>query len=172
MEFDGGPLAFAQMTREHPGSTVDLISEPMEIDGKPGYLGVFLVRGVGDTGMKRIEKELTRRYEAPRTLRRDHIQRQWLARIHMKAEAMKGPAAEAFLSISQHWGVPWVRYEDGILMVRARVNDPGEAEHVARELRERMANGGVEAQVEIQEVAPRDFGVWRELVDASLGLTS
>jgi hypothetical protein len=172
MEFDGGDLIFARATRQFDGATVDLLSEPQEDADGLLYSAVFLVRGLPESAMERVERDLTKRYEKPKTLRRDVIQSTWMGRIRMRASAMTAGGAKVYESLHRHWGLPWIHIEGGQVMVRARVVDAGAADSLARRVGEAMAAVGVASQVEVQEVVPKDFGVWKELVEASLGLSA
>ncbi|MCA1819926.1 MAG: hypothetical protein ABR562_00710 [Thermoplasmatota archaeon] len=172
VEFPGEDLVFSEYTRKHPGSRVELLLEPVEEKGGVSYICVFLAKGLPDAAVARLEKDLKRRFAAPKTLRRDVLNQTWMGRIRIPRAKLKSASkgAQTMTEFRNRYGILWFHIEDGVLHMRARVADPDEAERLARQVRETMQSQGLDAQVEVQEVASQDFGVWRDIIELSLGL--
>jgi len=173
VEFPGEDLVFAQVTRDHPSCRVELLLEPVEEKGSMNYSCVFLVKGLHEAGVDRLEKELKKRFATPKTLRRDVILQTWMGRVRIPRSKLKGASkgAHTMSEFGHKYGILWFHIEDGVVHMRTRVTDREEAERLARQVREHMQAAGVEAQVELQEVATQDFSVWRDIVELSLGLS-
>lgn len=173
VEFPGEDLAFAQFTREFPGSRVELLLEPREEKGEVSYIAVFLVKGMPEAGIARLEKELKKRFNPPKTLRRDILNQTWMGRVRIQRSQLTDTSkgAQTMTEFRNRYGILWFHIEDGVLHMRTRIADPEEAERLARQVREHLEGHGLEAQVEVQEVATQDFSVWRDIIELSLGLS-
>lgn len=172
VEFPGEDLVFSQFTADYPGSRVELLLEPVEEKAGTSYICVFLVKGMPDAGVDRLEKALKKRFAAPKTLRRDVLNQTWMGRVRIPRAKLAGASkgAETMTEFRNRYGILWFHIEQGVLHMRARVADPEEAERLALQIREHLESVGVEAQVALQEVATQDFSVWRDIIELSLGL--
>jgi hypothetical protein len=61
--------------------------------------------------------------------------------------------------------------EAGVVLLRARLRDDVNADDAVERVQKAMAAAGLDAQVVVQEIAPRDHSVWEDLVQHGIGLT-
>ena len=54
--------------------------------------------------------------------------------------------------------------------LRARVNDPAHGDLLADQMRRYFSKADVDAQVEVRDISAKDYGVWEDLVQRSIGL--
>jgi hypothetical protein len=80
------------------------------------------------------------------------------------------PGARVITQFQHRFGAPWTHLENGLVHLRAKVNDPAQGELLADQMRRYFTKAGVEAQVEVREVSVKDHGVWEDLVQRSIGL--
>src|SRR5688572_25263074 len=89
VEFDGRGLTFADFTREHPGVTVDMLSEPVvEEGGERWHPSLVLVKGASAQDLDGLLARVGKVYEPPETLQRDSRTRTWVGRLSLRESAM------------------------------------------------------------------------------------
>jgi hypothetical protein len=170
-EFPGGGMVFARFTGEHPGTTVDMLSDSVEGAAGHKYHGtVFLVKGIGAEDVAALASELTRVYEPPLTLDYDPDGRQWLGRVRMRESAIPSAGGRGIAQFLHLVGVPWLHIEAGIVYMRARLPDGADADSIMTLIQGHLAEQGVEVHLDVEEVPVGDFGVWDDLVATSVGL--
>jgi hypothetical protein len=171
VEFTGEGIAFAEFTRSHPGCTVDVISEPVVHEGAQRvHPSLFLVRRAPPGTLNGLDAQLTRLHGSVETVRRNDLIGMWLGRTRIREAGLRS-ATTAVLSAFQHkFGVPWTHVEGGVLYMRARVQDPAEAEVLLGQIKAYLRAAGADADVTLQEIGAQDYSVWDELVQASVGL--
>jgi hypothetical protein len=173
VEFPASGLLFADFTAEHPGSSVDLLGEPVVVnDGVRYHPFVFLLQGADIKAGHKLERMLAQKYEPPATLRRDPWSGRWMGHMRMREDAIDHPAIQAWAPLADRFGPPWTHIEAGQYLMRAALVDPKQGPALAAHMKEKARLVGVEAQVELREISKHDFSVWDELVQASLGLTA
>jgi hypothetical protein len=167
VEFPSESFVMTRFTRAHPLCTVDLISEPARREGREHLYPVFfLAKGVGWREFRALLDEMGRVHKPPVVLRRDSAGLAWLcqATIH---ESHLGPEGHALAQFQDRFGPPWLHVEQGVLHLRARLAETLDAESLVRQLTGFLEATGVQAQVEVRELGPRDYGVWESLLEAA-----
>lgn len=171
VEFPGDGLTLAKWTRENPGATVDLISEPVRAKGpEREHPTVFLVKGAPRAALVQLMERLDRLYGPIETLRLEAARGQWLGRMAVRESALASQGIAAVLQFQHRFGAPWTHVDDGIVYLRARIPDGEDADRLVHQLRGYLAKSKVDAQVGAQEAGLHDYGVWDDLVQASIGL--
>lgn len=172
VEYDGAGLPFVEWAHGRPGVTLDMILEPMRAKGDDLQIpGVALVRGVGAKGLPDLAALMADVYAPTQTLRQDARRGEWLGRITLHVGNMRqAPAAQAVARHADRFGPPWSHVDDGIVHMRLRVPDGEDADALADLLGREMQARGAQAQVSVESYSRHDYGVWDELVQASIGL--
>lgn len=172
VEFPMADAPLAAFTAAHPGTTVDLISEPPVPDGKDTlHPSIVLVKGATPKALALLLARLAKAYDHVETIERDDAHGLWLGRMRLRESVYARDAGAAILTRFQHrFGAPWAHLEAGQLHLRAKVDDPARGEVLADQMRRYFAKAGVEAQVEVREISAKDYGVWEDLVQRSIGL--
>lgn len=171
LEFGGEGLTLAEWTRDYPGATVDLISEPVRSkETDPIHPTLFLVKGAPRAALVQLMDRMDRLYGPLETLRMDAARGQWLARMQVKESAMHSSSAAAILQFQHRFGAPWTHMDDGVVYMRARLASDEDGDRLMQQLRGYLADKKIEAQVTVEEFASHDYGVWDDLVQASIGL--
>lgn len=172
-EVPADDLPLASFTLRNPGATIDLISEPVvEEGGERLHPSVVLVKGAPPAATALLVKQLAKVYDHVEAIERDDLRGTWLGRMRIRESAYAHNKGAAILTSFQHrYRAPWTHLEDGILYIRARVVDEAHADLLADQMRRFLAQAGVEAQVEVRDVAARDYGVWEDLVQRAIGLS-
>lgn len=171
VEFSGEGLTLAEWTRDNPGTSVDLISEPVRPEGNELlHPSLILVKGAGRAGLVQLMDKLDRLYGPVNTLRMEAIRGQWLARIQVRESQMHSTAAAAVAQFQDRFGAPWTHMDDGIVYMRARLNTGVDGDRLMHQMQGFLAQQQVDAQVSLAEFGSHDYGVWDELVQASIGL--
>lgn len=166
------PLGAA--TARFPGSTVDVLAQPVvEVGGERLHPSVVLIKGLPAAELTTLLARLAKVYDSLETVERDDLRQVWLGRMRLRESVYtRNPGAAVITKFQHRYGAPWCHAENGMMYVRAKVNDPDHAELLADQMRRYFEMGGVEAQVDVQEVAPKDYGVWEDLVQRAIGLSS
>ncbi|MEK6976713.1 MAG: hypothetical protein AABY18_10290 [Candidatus Thermoplasmatota archaeon] len=171
IEFSGNGLTLGEWTRDHPGTTIDLISEPVRAVGPDRvHPSLFLVKGANRAALVQLMDRLDRLYGPLDTLRMEPTRGQWMGRMHVKESAMNSAATAAVLQFQHRLGAPWTHIDDGVVYLRARLPAGEDGERLLHQVRGYLAKSGADAQVSLQEFSTHDYGVWDDLVQASIGL--
>lgn len=171
VEFSGEGLTLAEWTRDHPGTTVDVISEPVKLVGKdPSHPSLFLVKGADRAALVQVMERLDRVHGPVESLNLDALRGQWLGRMTVKESQMKSTTAASVAQFQHRYGAPWTHLEDGIVYMRARLPDKEDASRLVKQLEGYLAHQQVDAQVTVEEFSSHDYGVWDDLVQASIGM--
>jgi hypothetical protein len=173
-EYPQGDTPLAGATARFPGCTVDLLSQPfVEERGERLHPSVVLVKGLPAPDLSALLARLAKVYDSLETVERDDVRQVWLGRMRLKESVyMRNPGAAVITQFQHRFGAPWCHIENGVMYVRARVNDPAHGDLLADQMRRFFAKAGVDAQVEVREIAPKDYGVWDDLVQRAIGLSS
>jgi hypothetical protein len=170
-EFAAGDMLLAGFTALNPGSTVDLISEPVIFETSDRvHPSVLLAKGADPEALDGLLAQLRAAYGRVETLERNDDRKVWLGRLRIRESMIRNTGALVLARFQKRYGVPWVHLEAGLLHMRARIADPDQAEVLADQVRRFLDGAGVEAQVEVREMAAKDYGVWDDLVQRSIGL--
>jgi hypothetical protein len=173
VECPAGDTPLAGFTASHPGTAIDLISEPA-VDGARGRVhpSLVLIRGVEPAALTQLLAQLAPAYDGIEPIERDDRRRTWLGRMRLRESAYSHNAGLRVLTSFQHrYGAPWTHLEDGMLHLRARVPDEGGADVLVDQMRRYFDKAGVDAQVEVRDLSAKDYGVWEELVERAIGLS-
>lgn len=162
---------FPPFTRTHPGSTVDLIAELAASEDLDRRTALVMVRGAPWQALDALVADLGQRNAPVTTMRRDPARSLWFGRVTFHPSRFRSPSARAIAGLLGVIGPPWIHVEHGVVHLRARLKDPALAEDVLHLTAERLRAAGVDAQVVVQEVSPKDHSVWETLVQAGLGIT-
>lgn len=170
VEYPQPDTPLGSFTLHHPGSTIDLISEPAVVQGEDlVHPSVVLIKGAAAADVEALVARLGRLHEIER-IERDASGR-WLGRMRIRASTIAhNPGAQVVLQFQHRFGAPWTHIEQGLVHLRARVPDEGQADLLADQMRRYFDKARVEAQVEVREVSAKDYGVWDELVQRAIGL--
>lgn len=172
VEFTGEGLLLAEWTRDHPGTTIDLISEPVhEEGGEAVHPSLMLVRGVNRAALVQLMDRVDRLYGPINTLSMEAGRGRWLARIQVRESQLHSAAALTVTAFQHRLGIPWTHLDDGVVYLRAQLPPQEDAELLVQDLEERFRQAHIEAQIGIQEFGAHDYSVWDELVQASIGLS-
>lgn len=169
VEYSGEDVDFPPFTRAHPGSTVDLLVEPGPAEGSERSM-LALLRGAPWQATDAFLKQLARSRGPVETLRRQPKSSLWFGRVRFKPSQLSAPSAKALVAVSDLIGPPWVHVEHGVVHLRSRLKDPAQAEEVLRLVQDSLRAAGVDAQVAVQEVSPKDHSVWESVVQHGIGL--
>jgi hypothetical protein len=173
VEFSAAGLAFGDWTRNHEGTTVDIISEPVkDVGGERLHPSLFLVKGASRPALLQIMELLDRVHGPVESVRLDVLRGQWLGRMTVKESQLQSSAAMAIAQFQHRFGSPWTHIEDGIVYLRAKLNANEDGERLQRQLVGFLAQEDIPAQVSVEEFSTHDYGVWDDLVQASIGLTN
>lgn len=161
-------------TARHPGCTIDLISEPpVDAGAERLHPSVVLVKGAPKPELDRLLERLQDVYDHVETIERDDVRGFWMGRMRLRESAyVHSPGARVVTQFQHRYGAPWTHLEHGLVHLRAKVNDPAQGELLADQMRRFFDKEGVEAQVEVREISAKDYGVWEDLVQRSIGLAS
>ncbi len=171
VEFPATELPLTGFTARHPEVTIDLISEPpVDRDGERVHPSVALIKGAPPAVLDGLIAQLATVYSPIHVIERDDLRHHWLARMEIKESAFTNPGARRLVQFRHRYGVPWTHLEGGVLHMRARVEDQERGEFLADQVRRYLAEEGAEAQVELQEISSRDYSVWEDLVQHTLGM--
>lgn len=171
VEFSGEGLMLAEWTRDHPGTSVDLISEAVRVkDGERLHPSLVLVRGAHRAALVQLLDRLDRLYGPLQTLRLDAMRGEWLGRMAVRESSMHSTAAAAILQFQHRYGPPWTHMDDGVVYMRARLPAGDDGDRLLHQVRGYLAKNEVDAHVALQELGAHDYGVWDDLVQASIGL--
>lgn len=166
-EFEAPEMPMAAFTARHPGTSVDLVLEPQGPDRSPLHRGIFFAKGVTDPLMAELRAETEAAYDQVETLRRDRAARTWMATVRVREQTDWPAAAQALAAFQQRTGTPWVHVEDGVVYMRAALREEADGPGLVADLEAELARRGALAQVAVQEVGAADFGVWKDIVEAS-----
>lgn len=172
VEFDGSGLPFVEWTRLHPNVQIDMIMEPTQGTGLDAQSpALALVRGMDAAAVQELDDVLTRFYKPHTTTRREGRRGEWLGRVTVHSRNMAGsPATKVLMAMGGRLGAPWSHVEGGVLHLRMRVPDGGDADALASELRDHLAEVGADAQVSVESFSRHDYSIWEDLVQAAIGL--
>lgn len=173
-EFPLRDTPLSGFTASHPGCTIDLISEPVVEGGAERFHpSIVLVKGAAPPELADLLSRLAQVYDHVETIERDDLARTWLGRMRLRESAyVHNPGAAVVTRFQHRFGAPWTHLENGIMHLRARVADPARGELLADQMRRYFDKAGVEAQVEVRDISAKDYGVWEDLVQRSIGLAS
>jgi hypothetical protein len=171
VEYPQPDTPLAAFTLHVPGATVDLISEPTVLVGDDlVHPSVVLIRGAPGPDVNALLKRLGTLWEIE-TIERDDSRRSWMGRMRIKDSMLvHNPGAQVVMQFQHRFGAPWTHMEQGMLHLRARVVDSGQAGLLVDQMRRYFDKAGVDAQVEVREISAKDYGVWDELVQRAIGL--
>jgi hypothetical protein len=172
VEYDGRGLPFVDWAHARPGVTFDMIlQEPRRSPaGDLEIPGIALVRGLDLTAAQHLAWLVDKHYAPWASIRKDLAHGNWLLRVTIHVANMASPAARAVAGFSARLGPPWSHVDDGIVYMRMRVPDRADAEGLAREVHDACVATGAEVQVSVESYGSHDYGVWDQLVQASIGL--
>jgi hypothetical protein len=171
LEFSGDGLTLAEWTRDHAGTTVDLISEPVRSEGAERvHPSLFLVKGANRAALVQLMDRLDRLFGPIQTLSMEAARGQWLGRMTVRESSMHSAAAAAVLQFQHRFGAPWTHMDDGVVYMRARLPPKEDGERLVKQLKGYLKDQKVDAHVSLQELSAHDYGVWDDLVQSSIGL--
>lgn len=173
VEFPSQDTPLAGFTLRHPGATVDLILEPAVVeDGAKVHHSVVLIKGSGGPELSAFLKQLAKAYDHIEPIERDDVRGVWVGRVRVREAAYdRAPGTRTLVQFEHRFGAQWVHLEGGLTYIRARVSDTADGELLADQMRRYFQRDGVEAQVEVREISTKDYGVWEDLVQRSIGLS-
>jgi hypothetical protein len=171
VEYTGEDIDFPPFTRSHPGSTIDLMVEPAAGTREAPRTMLVLVRGAPMAATDALVAEMARTKAPLEALRRDPAESLWFGRVHFRPADLASPSARALAGLAQSIGPPWVHVESGVVHLRARLRDEEWAEEVLQAAEKDLGAAGLDAQVVVQEVSPKDHSVWESLVRHGIGLS-
>jgi hypothetical protein len=172
VEFFAPNLPLTGFTARYPGATIDMMSEVVaEHDGRRWHPSVVLVKGASPMAVRELAATVKEIYGPVRTLEEDPFKGLWLFRTEIPEDKLTG-GAHILTDFQHRYGVPWTHMDEGILHMRAKINEPADGDVLADQTRRFLAQAGVEAQVEVQEMSTRDYGVWRDLIQHTIGMAS
>jgi len=170
VEYLGEEVAFPPFTRAHAGATVDLMVEP-DRAARPLRSELCLVRGAPIADVDALVGSLRATHAPVEELRRDPVAGLWFGRLHFQTARLTSPSAKALAALSDLIGPPWIHVEGGVVLLRARLRERADPDAAVALAQDSMAAAGFDAQVVVQEIAPRDHSVWEALVQHGIGLT-
>jgi hypothetical protein len=171
VEFSGEGITMAEWTRDYPGATADIISEPPKKVGKENvHPSLFLLKFGERAALVQAMERLDRVHGPIETLNLDVLRGQWLGRMTVRESQLHSTAAAAIAQFQNHFGSPWSHLEDGIIYMRARLNDAQNGERLIKLMQGYLKEHEVDAQVSVEEISSHDYGVWDDLVQASIGM--
>lgn len=159
-----------RFTRAHPGAVVDLMVEPDD-ESRKQRSELVLARGAPMEDLDAFVAQLRKSRPPVQTLSRDVLGGLWFGRVHFEPARLESPSSKALASLGSMIGPPWVHVEHGVVLLRARLRDPVHADDVVELAQQALAHAGFDAQCVVQEISPRDHGVWEDLVQHGIGLT-
>ena len=172
VEFPAADTPLASFTARNPGTQLDAILEPVvEEDGEPVHHTTVLLRGADPAKLTAFLEQLGKVYDRIEPIERDDRRRIWLGRVRVHERAYThNPGAKAMVDFQHRYGAQWAHVEAGIAHLRARIKDPAHGDLLADQMRRHFDKLGVDAQVEVREISAKDYGVWEDLVQRSIGL--
>ena len=157
---------------KRPGASVDVISEPAKGPANDRrHPCIALIQGLEADDLRTLVTGLQHLHENVETMSQDLRRGRWLGRFEVRERALHGTNTMKVLRFQARFGAPWAHSEGGLMHLRARVNDPTQAEQLAADMRQGLLEEGIEAQVELRELGPRDYSTWEQLVQHSIGLS-
>lgn len=171
VEYPQQDTPLAAFTLHVPGTSVDLISEPPVPQGNDlVHPSVVLIKGSPPADLDALLKRLAKVYDIE-PLERDDSARRWTGRMRLRESMfLHNRGAQVIVQFQHRFGAPWTHIEQGTVHLRARVPEGSEAELLADQMRRFFGKADVDAQVEVREISPKDYGVWDELVQRAIGL--
>lgn len=172
-EFPTPDTPLSSFTLRNPGCTIDLIMEPVvEEDGRRLHQSTVLIKGADRKAIELFLRQLAKVYDHIETIERDATGQTWLGRMRIDEKAYAHNAAAMATVLFQHrYGAQWCHLEAGSCHLRARVLDEPQGELLVDQMARHFRKIGVEAQVEVREISLKDYGVWEDLVQRSIGLS-
>lgn len=171
VEYDGKGLPFVDWAHARPGVSFDMILEAMRAKGDDLQVpGIALVRGLDPTTAQHLGWLLAKYYAPWSSIRKDLAHGTWLVRLTLHVANMASPAARAVARLSDRFGPPWSHVDDGVVYMRMKLPEQAGGEALADELRDECARRGADVQVSTESHSTHDYGVWEQLVQASIGL--
>jgi hypothetical protein len=172
VEFPAADTPLASFTARNPGTTLDAILEPMQQeDGDAVHHTTVLLKGADPRLLDAFLDQLAKVYDHIEPIERDDRRRIWLGRVRVHEKAYThNPGAKAMVQFQHRYGAQWAHVEGGIAHLRARISDPAHGDLLADQMRRHFAKLGIEAQVEVRDISAKDYGVWEDLVQRSIGL--
>ena len=172
VEFPLADTPLASATAKVAGCAIDVIAEPVATEGDDRWhAAVVLIKGLPPADLTALLGRLAQVYQRIETIERDDLLQTWMGRMRMRESAMThNKGAAVVLQFQHRFGALWSHIEAGIIYLRAKVNDAAHGELLADQMRRYFEKAGVMAQVEVRDLAPKDYGVWDELVQRSIGI--
>ncbi len=172
-EYPTPDTPLSSFTLANPGSIIDLIMEPVvEEGGRRLHQSTVLIKGADRKAIDSFLGQLAKVYDHIETIERDAAEQSWLGRMRIDEKAYShNPAATATTLFQHRYGAQWCHLEAGSCHLRARVVDESQGELLADQMTRHFQKIGVEAQVEVREISRKDYGVWEDLVQRSIGLS-
>ena len=171
VEFPAAGGELLPFTQQNPGASVELIAEPSPPGARDTVTALVLVRGAPWQAIDEFVATKLGAGGPVTTLRRVPVESLWFGRATFHPSAFRSDNAKALLSVLPLVGPPWVHMEHGVVHLRARIKDPTHAEEVLHLTQQTLVAGGLEAQAIVQEVSPKDYGVWETLVQRGIGMS-
>ncbi|MHB1260429.1 MAG: hypothetical protein ACYC2H_01800 [Thermoplasmatota archaeon] len=171
-EYPTPDTPLSSFTLRNPGSTIDLIMEPVvEENGRRLHQSTVLIKGADPKAIDLFLRQLGKVYDHIETIERDAAGT-WLGRMRIDEKAYAhNPAATATALFQHRYGAQWCHLEAGSCHLRARVVDDSQADLLVDQMARHFQKVGVEAQVEVRDISRKDYGVWEDLVQRSIGLS-
>jgi hypothetical protein len=171
VEYPGTGLPLAEWTSKHK-ATADMLLQPMQdVAGDLQAKGTLLARGMDAGALAALGSLLDRHYAPHETIRQDVRRGEWLGRMHIHLDTLRRSPGARAVALNQHrFGPPWSHVDDGVVHMRMRVKDAADADTLLEDVRKELARQDGDAQATLQEISTHDYGVWEELVQASIGL--
>lgn len=165
VEFPTQGLALPEATRQHPGSTVDLVMQSKEgVGGHTVYRSVMRVAGFTERAFVDLLSRLRTLYgEGIEVLRAEPDERVWIVRTEIQRQAIHSPELHYLMRFEEAFGTPYGHIEGGVYHVRAQARDPEAAEADAQRIRAWFAKAGLEAQVSVEGLSERELELMTEL---------
>jgi hypothetical protein len=156
---------------KRPGSTLDTIWEPAQgPEDDRRHPMVVLASGLAAQDLRDLVMAFEHVYHDVQTLQMDLRLGRWLGRMTLHEKGIAGTSTHNVLSFQQSFGALWEHSEAGVVHLRAQVRDGVDADELADQMRAALLKTGIEAQVEVRELGPKDYGVWDTLVQHAIGL--
>jgi hypothetical protein len=88
----------------------------------------------------------------------------------VRESTLHSTGAAAIAQFQDRFGPPWTHIDDGVVYMRARLHKATDGDRLVHQVRGYLAKEGVDAHVSVQDFSTHDYGVWDDLVQASIGL--
>ena len=172
VEFPAADTPLAGFTARNPGTTLDAILQPVVDEGDgPVHHSTVLIKGADPAVLTTFLGQLSKVYDRIEPIERDDRRRLWLGRVRVHESAYThNPGAKAMVDFQHRYGAQWAHVEAGIAHLRAKILDSSQGDLLADQMRRHFQKIGVDAQVEVREISAKDYGVWEDLVQRSVGL--